>query len=243
MNRSKAQGAVLAERQRIRVEYRRRAEQDSGLYAPWQPAEIFFKNGRKAIAATMLNEAGVFPRTGDTCLEVGCGSGGWLADLISWGVRDVDLHGIDIDALRIRRAKEILPAADLRVGDAAELPWHDDTFHGVIASTLFTSVLDRDVRALIAAEIVRVLAPGGALLWYDFAYDNPQNPHVRGIGKSEIAELFPQLVGNIRSVTLAPPLARLIVPRSWALATLLEAIPFLRTHLLAVLVKPESVRE
>jgi hypothetical protein len=31
----------------------------------------------------------------------------------------------------------------------------------------------------------------------------------------------------------------LIVPRSWALATLLEAIPFLRTHLLAVLVKPE----
>jgi SAM-dependent methyltransferase len=239
MNRSKAQSAVLAERQRIRVEYRRRAKQESDLYAPWQPAEIFFKNRRKAVAAAMLNEAGVFPRKGDTCLEVGCGSGGWFADLISWGVRDADLHGIDIDALRIRRAKEVLPRADLRVGDAAELPWDDDTFRSVIASTLFTSVLDRDVRTLIAAEIVRVLAPGGAVLWYDFAYDNPQNPHVRGIGRSEITELFPPLAGNIRSVTLAPPLARLIVPRSWALATLLEAIPFLRTHLLAVLVKSE----
>jgi ubiquinone/menaquinone biosynthesis C-methylase UbiE len=239
MNRSEAQNAVLAERQRIRVEYQRRAKDiKSDLYSPWQPAEIFFKSGRKAVAAAMLNEARVFPRTGDTCLEVGCGSGGWLADFISWGVRDSDLHGIDIDALRIRRAKEILAAADLRVGDAADLPWNDGAFGVVVSSTLFTSVLDHDVRVLIANEIVRVLTPGGALLWYDFAFNNPQNPHVRGISRSEIRELFPQLAGKIRSVTLAPPLARLIVPRSWSLATLLEAIPFLRTHLLAVLVKP-----
>jgi len=238
MNRSEAQNAVLAERQRLRVEYQRRAQINSDLYSPWQPAEIFFKSGRKAVAAAMLNEARVFPRTRDRCLEVGCGSGGWLADLISWGVRDSDLHGIDIDPVRIRRAKEIWSAADLRVGDAADLPWDDGTFSLVISSTVFTSVLDHDVRALIANEIVRVLAPGGALLWYDFAFDNPQNAQVRGIGRREIRKLFVQLAGNIRSVTLAPPLARLIVPRSWALATLLEAIPFLRTHLLAVLIKP-----
>ena len=238
MNRSEAQNAVLAERQRLRVEYQRRAQINSDLYSPWQPAEIFFKSGRKAVAAAMLNEARVFPRTGARCLEVGCGSGGWLADLISWGVRDSDLHGIDIDPVRIRRAKEIWSAADLRVGDAADLPWDDGTFSLVISSTVFTSVLDHDVRALIANEIVRVLAPGGALLWYDFAFDNPQNAQVRGIGRREIRKLFVQLAGNIRSVTLAPPLARLIVPRSWALATLLEAIPFLRTHLLAVLIKP-----
>jgi len=238
MNRSEAQNAVLAERQRLRVEYQRRAKINSDLYSPWQPAEIFFRSGRKAVAAAMLNEARVFPRTGDRCLEVGCGSSGWLADLISWGVRDVDLHGIDIDPMRIRRAKEIWSAADLRVGDAADLPWDDGTFSLVISSTVFTSVLDHDVRAMIANEIVRVLAPGGALLWYDFAFDNPQNAQVRGIGRREIRKLFVQLAGNIRSVTLAPPLARLIVPRSWALATLLEAIPFLRTHLLAVLIKP-----
>jgi SAM-dependent methyltransferase len=230
--------AVLAERQRIRIEYQRRAREiKADLYSPWQPAEIFFKTGRKAVAAGMLNEARVFPRTGDTCLEVGCGAAGWLADFISWGVREQDLHGIDIDALRIRRAKEILPAADLRIGDAAKLPWNDGSFSIVISSTVFTSVLDRGVRSLIAAEIVRVLAPGGALLWYDFAFNNPKNPHVRGISRSEIGKLFPQLVGQIRSVTLAPPLARLVVAHSWTLATVLEAMPFLRTHLLAVLIK------
>ena len=244
MNRSEAQHAVLAERQRIRVEYQRRAKEiEPDLYSPWQPAEIFFKSSRKAVAAAMLNDARVFPRTGDTCLEVGCGSGGWLADLVSWGVRDSDLHGIDIDPLRISRAKEMWSAADLRVGDASDLPWADGTFSLVVSSTLFTSVLDGDVRALIANEIVRVLAPGGALLCYDFAFDNPQNPHVRGISRSEILRLFPQLAGKIKSVTLAPPLARLIVPRSWALATFLETIPFLRTHLLAVLIKPSRVME
>ena len=230
--------AVLAERQRIRIEYQRRAREiEADLYSPWQPAEIFFKTGRKAVAAGMLNEARVFPRTGDTCLEVGCGAAGWLADFISWGIREQDLHGIDIDALRIRRAKEILPAADLRIGDAATLPWNDGSFRIVISSTVFTSVLDRGVRSLIADEIVRVLAPGGALLWYDFAFNNPKNPHVRGISRSEIGKLFPQLVGQIRSVTLAPPLARLVVAHSWTLATVLEAMPFLRTHLLAVLIK------
>lgn len=233
--------AILAERQRIRLEYQRRSEEiESDLYAPWQPAEIFFKAGRKAVAAAMLKKARVFPRTGDRCLEVGCGAGGWFLDFISWGVREPDLSGIDLDVLRIRRAKEILPAADLRVGDAANLPWDTGTFSAVISSTLFTSVLDRDVRSLIANEMVRVLAPGGALLWYDFAFNNPHNPHVRGVSKHEIKKLFPQLVGEIRSVTLAPPLARLIVPRSWALATVLEAIPFLRTHLLAVLIKPHE---
>jgi SAM-dependent methyltransferase len=230
--------AVLTERQRIQAEYQRRAKViKAELYSPWQPAEIFWRTRRKAVAAGMLNEALVFPRTGDTCLEVGCGTGGWLADLISWGVREPDLHGIDIDTLRISRAKEILPGADFRIGDAARLPWDDGTFRVVISSTLFTSVLDFTVRRLIADEIVRVLAPGGALLWYDFAFNNPKNPHVLGISRSEVRKLFPQLVGKIRSVSLAPPLARLIVPRSWTLSTVLEAIPLLRTHLLAVLIK------
>jgi ubiquinone/menaquinone biosynthesis C-methylase UbiE len=233
--------AVLSERRRIQVEYQQRANEiKSDLYAPWQPAQVFLTTVRKAVAARMLKEAQVFPRIDHRCLEVGCGTGGWLADLISWGVREPDLHGIDINALRISRAKEILPAADLRIGDATELPWDSCTFNLVISSTLFTSVLDPGVRRLIAREIVRVLAPGGALLWYDFAFNNPKNRHVRGISSSEVRKLFPQLAGKIRSVTLAPPLARLIVPASWTLASLLEAVPFLRTHLLAALIKSVS---
>jgi hypothetical protein len=230
--------SILAERSRVQEEYRRRDyEIPTDLYAPWQPAEIFMRAGRKRVAATMLHQAGVFPRQGDQCLEVGFGSQGWLGDLITWGIRENDLHGIELDSSRVRHAKEILPNADLRVGDATVLPWNENSFRLVILSTVFTSILDSSIRELLASEVTRVIAPGGALLWYDFAVDNPRNPNVRGVGRKELLRLFPSLVGRIKRVTLAPPIARLLVPKSFTLALLLECLPPVRTHLLAVLVK------
>ncbi len=229
---------VAVEGERIKLEYRRRDREVNGdQNAPWQPAAWFMVEGRNRSAAVMLHQSAVFPVTGDQCLEVGFGSLGWLSELIGWGVRESDLHGIEIDAARAGRAREILPAADLRIGDAVNLPWNDGSFHLTICSTLFTSVLDHNVRQLLANEIVRVMAPGGALLWYDFAYDNPANANVKGIKRAEIRRLFPTLRGKIKTVTLAPPLARLLAPRAWPLATLLEAIPLLRTHLMGVLIK------
>jgi len=229
---------VLAERSRIQAEYERRGnELDGEVYSPWHPAEVFLRTERKRIAARMLHAAGKFPRSEDQCLEVGCGAGGWLSDLLAWGPRQSDLHGIDINNERIERARELFPAADIRLDDAVEMPWDNGAFDLVIASTVFTSILDQSVRRLIASEITRVLAPRGALLWYDFAFNNPRNQSVRGINRKEIGNLFPELNGKIRSITLAPPIARVIAPRSWPLATLLEAIPLLRSHLLAVLIK------
>jgi SAM-dependent methyltransferase len=231
---------AAVEGERIKLEFRRRDREVNGQQnAPWQPAAWFMVEGRNRAAAVMLHEAAVFPVSGNQCLEVGFGSLGWLSELIGWGVRESDLHGIELDAVRAGRAREILPVADLRIGDAVNLPWNDGSFQLVICSTLFTSILDHDVRQLLADEVVRVLAPGGALLWYDFAYDNPANANVKGIKRAEIRRLFPTLQGRIKAVTLAPPLARLLAPRAWTLATLLEAIPLLRTHLMGVLTKSE----
>jgi SAM-dependent methyltransferase len=238
MNASNRAGFVGAERERIQLEYQRRAREISpDLYAAWQPSSRFMLERRNRAGAIMLRELGVFPESGNQCLEVGFGNVGWLSELIGWGISESDLHGIELDPARANKAREILPTADLRIGDAVELPWEDRAFQLVVVSTLFTSVLDNDVRRLIADEIVRVLAPGGALLWYDFAYNNPSNPNVRGIKRGEIKKLFRTLRGKIRTVTLAPPLTRLIAPRWWTLATFLEAIPLLRTHLIAVLIK------
>jgi hypothetical protein len=94
------------------------------------------------------------------------------------------------------------------------------------------------VRKEVAGEIVRVLRPGGAVLWYDFRVDNPANPNVRGISRSSIRALFPELRYHLRSLTLIPPLARRVVPVSWTLAIVLERLPFLRSHILGVLEKP-----
>jgi len=230
--------AVLAERERILAEYwRREQELAPDLYAPWQPSAALELAARRRSSAAMLRRANLFPKAGDHCLEVGYGSIGWLGDLISWGVPAPCLHGVELNESRARHAQEALPLADLRIGDAAELPFQDDTFRLVIASTVFTSILDATVRSLVAQQIVRVLAPGGALVWYDFAINNPRNPNVRKVDRRELQQLFPQLKGEVRSVTLALPLARLVAPWSWTLATALEAIPLLRSHLLAVLVK------
>ena len=57
------------------------------------------------------------------------------------------------------------------------------------------------------------------------------------MSRKELQGLFPELSGIVRRVTLAAPLVRLVAPRSWWLAELLEAVPWLRTHLVAVLKK------
>ena len=226
------------ERQRVQAEYQRRAREiDPETYAPWNVSQNLILTSRRRIAAAMLHRAGVFPQAGDSCLEIGFGWMGWLGQLISWGVRESDLHGIDLNAKGVHRGRGILPLADLREGDAAQLPWPDSKFHLVIQSTVFSSVLNARVRQVIADEITRVLLPGGALLWYDLAINNPSNPHVHGLSRAEIRKLFPRLQGSIRSLTLAPPISRAVAPKSWLAATFLECIPLLRTHLLAVLIK------
>ena len=226
------------ESERLLREHRRReAEIAPDRYAPWQPAELFMLGGRRRQAASMLRRAAAFPGPRTACLEIGYGRLGWLGELLCWGVREASLAGIELDARRAEDARRSLPAADLRVGDACSLAWPDETFRLAIASTVFTSVLDPRVRRRMALEAARVLQPGGALLWYDFRVDNPSNPGVRGIGRRELRSLFPALAGEIRSLTLAPPLARAIAPWSHWLATTLECVPLLRTHLMAVLVK------
>ena len=229
---------AAAERERIfdRVRFGAAREIDGSRYARWQPAAALHLGTSRRIAARMLQNAGVFPHAGHACLEIGHGAVGWLGDLISWGVRETDISGIELDASRAQIARQLLPAADLRTGDASSLPWPDGTFHLVIASTVFSSILDSPLRQSIAAQIERVLGLMGRFFWYDLARNNPANPHVRKVAREKSRRLFPGLSGELRSTTLAAPVARAVAPLSWMLATVLEAIPPLRTHLLDVLV-------
>jgi SAM-dependent methyltransferase len=208
------------------------------LYAQYNPGYLLMSQGRERAAVRMLKDADVFPRPGTPCLEVGYGRLGALGTLIGWGLRETDLHGIEMDGRRANIAQAALSGADLRVGDARDMPWQDDTFGLVVTWTVFSSILSSSVREAMAKEIVRVLKPGGALLYYDFAWNNPNNPNVRAVSARELRTLFAGLRGSIRTATLAPPLARLIAPRSWLLASLLDSVPFLRSHRVAVLVKP-----
>jgi ubiquinone/menaquinone biosynthesis C-methylase UbiE len=129
----------------------------------------------------LLIGGGYVPLASRKILDVGCGDGKWLETYRTLGADPKRLAGIDLVATRIEAARCDHPEADLRVGSAGRLPWDDCSFDLVSQYTAFTSILDPDLRS---RSLVRVLKPGGAVLWCDFVYNNPFNPNVRGIRKT-----------------------------------------------------------
>lgn len=172
-------------------------------------------------------------------VEVGCGAGGNLLELLRLGFLPEHLAGLELLPERAVQARHVLPAA-LRVieGDASTAPIEAGSQDLVLQATVFSSLLDAATRAALAAAMWRWLAPGGAVLWYDFTVDNPRNRDVRGVALAEVRSLFAQARIHTRRVTLAPPLARAACRLSPRLYPLLNAVPLLRTHALAWIEKP-----
>jgi hypothetical protein len=89
----------------------------------------------------------------------------------------------------------------------------------------------------IAGEVLRVLRPEGIIVWYDYQFNNPRNPDVKGVKASEINELFPECIIDLKRSTLAPPLTRAIAPYSFLICYLLEKIKIFNTHYLGAIRK------
>ena len=130
------------------------------------------------------------------------------------------------------------PGMRLSLGDATDLPYPAGHFDIALTFTVLSSILDEQTRRRVADEAMRVLRRGGTLIFYDFTW-NPTNPDVRGVGARDLRSLFPDCDIDARRVTLAPPISRRIAPWSWPLASALQALPFLRSHLLASVRKPD----
>jgi SAM-dependent methyltransferase len=218
-----------SELDRLAKVYGRRA--DDGRYSVGDPAH------RHALTETELTVKGMLVDTlgNDFArlrfLDVGCGQGYWLHRMIEWGVPPSGLAGLDALPTRVAAAKDSLPPGiELVHGDATRLPWPDASFDVVSQFVVFSSILDQQIRMSVAREMVRVLKPGGAVVWYDFHVENPSNPDVRKVGRSEITTLFGGGRVQLRRVTLAPPLARMCCRISpWTLKPL-GHLPFLKTH-------------
>lgn len=218
---------------------RRGANTGPDRYSVLRPEVWQMLHERQRVLLQLLVQQGCTDLPQLRLTEVGCGSGGNLLELLRLGFAPQHLQGLELLPDRHALARQCLPeAVALRLGDATSAPIEPASQDLVLQSTVFSSLLDDHFQQQLAAAMWRWLKPGGAVIWYDFTIDNPRNPDVRGVPLSRVRALFPQGHITHRRVTLAPPLARAVCGVHPALYALFNAVPLLRTHVLAWVAKP-----
>lgn len=228
-----------AELDRLRAEYADRDLRLSGTdrYSFFNPGDLYIWQGRQRAVLAVLRQSGYEPLRKYCVLEVGCGRGGVLQEMLSYGASPARLFGCDLLFDRLVDAHQTLPHLLWVCANGQFLPYPDAVFDLVLQFTVFSSILDDEIKRCLAQEMLRVLRPGGMILWYDF-WINPLNRQTRGIQPKEIRKIFPGCQFRFRRLTLAPPLARRLAPLSWQACTLLEKLQFLNTHYLAAIRRP-----
>jgi SAM-dependent methyltransferase len=194
---------------------------------------------RQAALRALLAARGLLSLAGRRVLDVGCGNGSELAHLLLLGAEARHLKGVDLLQERVAAARAAHPELAFSCANAETLDEPDSAFDLVMLFTVLSSILDPVMEGHLCAEVGRILKPGGAVLFYDFRFRNPFNPRVHGVTRGALRRLFPGYALEVKSVTLLPPLARRLGRRTEALYPILARLPFLRTHLLGLLVKPD----
>ncbi len=190
------------------------------------------------VAGSMLAEA-VGPDLHDLAVvDVGCGTGGFLRQLVNWGA----------DPQRLTGTEYLQDRLDLAlVRSAPGIRWHLGDLHGLpsgsvdlaSANTVFSSILADDARAALAADMWRIVAPGGWCMVFDFRYNNPRNPNVRKVSAGELRRYWPAARDRYRSLLLAPPLARRLARLPRIVSEILVTVaPPLRSHFVYMAQKP-----
>jgi ubiquinone/menaquinone biosynthesis C-methylase UbiE len=110
------------------------------------------------VRGTLLDFLGRQP---SVVLDVGCGTGHWLAVAQSARPKPSLCFGLDPSAPMLARARGGAPLAHLIRARAEELPWADASFDRLFCVNVIHHVTDR-VRFFTEAR--RILKPGGGLL-------------------------------------------------------------------------------
>lgn len=169
-----------------------------------------------------------------TFLEVGAGLGLNIPFFEKCGIRASNIYVNELLDDRIDALHSSLNTRNIYPGDALDLPFQNE-FDVVFQSTVFTSILSEPFRIALANKMWKMLKDDGIVLWYDFVFNNPNNPDVRKASRGDVLKYFPQAKHiEFHSVTLAPPVGRRI---GHAYEWMNALFPFLRSHLIAVIHK------
>ena len=220
---------------RIRAVYRQR-DSGGGRRRVVRDASIRLGAERLALTRQLLTQ--LLSEQHPRLLDVGCGGGGDLSYLRGAGWPAERLAGVDLIPSRLEAARAACPDIDLRLSEGSAIPFPDDSVDVATAVTVFSSILDPDVRRALFAEMERVVRPGGVVVVYDFVIRKPTNPNVVGMPLRRLAELRRPPDGTLRLSPLlqAVAVAAALHPRlaDWAM----RFAP--RTHRLSYWRKPSA---
>lgn len=221
---------------RLRNEYEDRKHRfaESDVYSLFNRATLFIIQQRQREVLEALKRNGFADLKKLRILEMGCGGGGVLTESLGFGASPENLFGVDLLFDRLVHAHHILSGSGFANADGQFLPFSSKTFDLVLQYTAISFILDPEIRRNIYADMLRVLKPSGIILSYDF-WLNPTNPQTRGLGLTELRASFPDCQLDSKRITLAPPLARRLVPISWLLSAFLEKLTIFNTHYLVAI--------
>lgn len=220
-----------SEASKVIARYKRRDAPD--LYCFLRPEVLLSMQERQRATVRLLVKHATKPIRELRVLEIGCGYGGNMLELLRMGFAPENLVANELIPERAAEARRNLPmATTVHEGDAADLTLTPESFDIVLQSTVFTSLLDYIFQVRLAALMWRWTRPSGGVLWYDFVYNNPNNPDVVAMPLGKIRRLFPNGTIDAHRITLAPPISRQVCRLHPNLYGAFNLFPFLRTHLL-----------
>ena len=213
---------------------RRKNAKPAAKYPAFSPFQHFSRCEREFWYGRFLTE--IFGENKSiSVLEIGAGEGGNIVFFRRFGIPARQIWANDLLPDHVEILKCWLPPENILAGDATALDTQRK-FDIVFQSTVFSSILENQFRRRLAETMWRMTKPGGAVLWYDFEFNNPRNPDVRGVPWQEVRGYFPQATHVMKKkTTLAPPIGR----RVGRLYNFLN-FPFLRTHCVAAFKKDHS---
>lgn len=194
---------------RIKQVYRLRKEK--GIYWSLFRPEVHFmdfelqRQYMRAFKLCGLTEENIGTKK---ILDAGCGNGRWLRWIQDLGFRQ--LFGVDIRDQEINEARQLNPGINFYNTSISSLPFEDNYFDFIILSEVFSSILEDRLIEDSTKELLRVLAPGGAIFFNDNTKTKIEKAKIDGenylrcIKKEDLVKLFPDSKINF-SIFLVNP--------------------------------------